>query len=261
MIGLAKKREEARAAAEAEAQAAAAGSGAEGSVGGDGAGDGAAQGADDAKQGTAKPPAAPEMASATTGAGRGRGRGRGGVSIFGVHGAKVSSSKTGRKLRPGEIRVQKDVSELDGGDCANPVFPNPNDLMNFHVIISPDDGYWKGYQYTFDFVVPDMYPHEPPKVQCREKIYHPNIDLEGNVCLNILRADWKPVLDINAVIYGLIVLFVQPNPNDPLNHEAAECLRNDKIKFRDNVNRSLRGYSVNNEAFPPATPASKTKKT
>jgi ubiquitin-conjugating enzyme E2 M len=36
------------------------------------------------------------------------------------------------------------------------------------------------------------------------QIYHPNIDVDGNVCLNILREDWKPVLDINAVIYGKI---------------------------------------------------------
>lgn len=39
-------------------------------------------------------------------------------------------------------------------------------------------------------------------------MYHPNIDLEGNVCLNILREDWKPVLSINSVIYGLQFLFL-----------------------------------------------------
>ena len=39
-------------------------------------------------------------------------------------------------------------------------------------------------------------------------VYHPNIDLEGNVCLNILREDWKPVLTINAVVYGLQYLFL-----------------------------------------------------
>jgi len=39
-------------------------------------------------------------------------------------------------------------------------------------------------------------------------VYHPNIDLEGNVCLNILREDWKPVLTINAVIYGIQYLFL-----------------------------------------------------
>uniref|UniRef100_A0A8C2T3U5 UBC core domain-containing protein n=1 Tax=Coturnix japonica TaxID=93934 RepID=A0A8C2T3U5_COTJA len=38
-------------------------------------------------------------------------------------------------------------------------------------------------------------------------VYHPNIDLEGNVCLNILREDWKPVLTINSIIYGLQYLY------------------------------------------------------
>lgn len=40
------------------------------------------------------------------------------------------------------------------------------------------------------------------------QVFHPNIDLEGNVCLNILREDWKPVLSINSVIYGLQFLFM-----------------------------------------------------
>lgn len=40
------------------------------------------------------------------------------------------------------------------------------------------------------------------------QVYHPNIDLEGNVCLNILREDWKPVLSINSIIYGLQYLFL-----------------------------------------------------
>ena len=40
------------------------------------------------------------------------------------------------------------------------------------------------------------------------QVFHPNIDLEGNVCLNILREDWKPVLSINSVLYGLQYLFL-----------------------------------------------------
>lgn len=60
------------------------------------------------------------------------------------------------------------------------------------------------------------------------------------------------MLDINAVIYGLILLFVQPNPNDPLNHAAAEVLRTNEAKFRVNVQRSLQGSSVDGESFPPA---------
>lgn len=81
------------------------------------------------------------------------------------------------------------------------------------------------------------------------QIYHPNIDLEGNVCLNILREDWKPVLDINAVIYGLIYLFYEPNPDDPLNREAAELYRSDLNQFKQLVQRSLRGGRIRGVTF------------
>lgn len=43
---------------------------------------------------------------------------------------------------------------------------------------------------------------------CCKQVFHPNIDLEGNICLNILREDWKPVLSISSIIYGLQFLFL-----------------------------------------------------
>jgi len=86
-------------------------------------------------------------------------------------------------------------------------------------------GMYKGGQFKFTFNINPNYPHEPPKVLCTQKvfspsftplptvadwkIYHPNLDLQGNICLwvvfvisqsrgywrcrNILREDWKPV--------------------------------------------------------------------
>ena len=55
----------------------------------------------------------------------------------------------------------------------------------------------------------------------QSQIYHPNVDLEGNVCLNILREDWKPVLNLNSVMVGLQYLFLEPNADDPLNKGEA----------------------------------------
>ena len=84
-------------------------------------------------------------------------------------------------------------------------FPDPDDLLNFVLTIAPDEGVYKGGKFAFDFKINQNFPHDPPKVKCTKKIYHPNIDLEGNVCLNILREDWKPVLNLNAIIVGLQV--------------------------------------------------------
>lgn len=142
-----------------------------------------------------------------------------------------------------------DIAELDGGKVATISFPNPNDLTSFDVAICPDSGYWQHATYHFTFSIPPHYPHTPPKVECKTKIYHPNIDLEGKVCLNILREDWKPVLDINSVIYGLIYLFYEPNPDDPLNHEAAELFRKDVRNFERLVSRTLRGGILDGVQF------------
>mmetsp|Transcript_26612 Transcript_26612/g.86137 ORF Transcript_26612/g.86137 Transcript_26612/m.86137 type:complete len:207 (+) Transcript_26612:217-837(+) len=162
------------------------------------------------------------------------------VSILGIGGKKVQKGSGGKKRKtPGEIRIQKDIAELDGGDVAVIKFPNPNDLTKFDVVVTPDTGFWKGATYHFTFTVPPLYPHEPPKVHCQTRIFHPNINLEGNVCLNILRQDWKPVLDINAVIYGLIYLFYEPNPDEPLNKEAAQLDRDDIKMFERQVLRTL----------------------
>jgi ubiquitin-conjugating enzyme E2 M len=166
------------------------------------------------------------------------------VSLLGIDGKKkktASAAAAVKKRSPGEIRIQKDIAELDGGKVATIKFQNANDLTAFDVTISPDSGYWKGATYHFAFSIPPHYPHSPPKVECMTKIYHPNIDLEGKVCLNILREDWKPVLDINSVIYGLIYLFYEPNPDDPLNQEAAELFRKDVRQFERLVTRTLRG--------------------
>jgi len=98
-----------------------------------------------------------------------------------------------------------DLEELSLGTTMKTHFPNPDDILNFELTIDPDEGMYKGGRFKFDFKINQNFPHDPPKVKCTQKIYHPNIDLEGNVCLNILREDWKPVLNLNAVVVGLQV--------------------------------------------------------
>ena len=94
-----------------------------------------------------------------------------------------------------------------------------NDPKNFWVMfdLTKEDSLWKGGKYKFTVTVENEYPHKPPKVHCDTPVYHPNIDTEGNVCLNILRKDWSAVLGVRSVIMGLQFLFIDPNPNDPLN--------------------------------------------
>eukprot|EP00397_Hematodinium_sp_SG-2012_P028482 GEMP01029991.1.p1 GENE.GEMP01029991.1~~GEMP01029991.1.p1 ORF type:complete len:189 (+),score=25.26 GEMP01029991.1:177-743(+) len=179
----------------------------------------------------------------------GVGRGKPASSDGGSGGAPVPGDGTANKRQPGEIRMQKEMDELELAPQVRIFFPQKDNIMQFQIQISPDESYWKGASFVFSVAIPPLYPHEPPKVKCETKVYHPNIDLQGSVCLNILREDWKPVLSISSVVYGLLHLFLEPNPNDPLNHEAAEVLRQSRADFNRIVARTLRGCSINGEYF------------
>ena len=156
------------------------------------------------------------------------------------------------KTSPAELRWRKEIGELDLPPHAEVDFPDDNDICNFKVLVdlTKEDCLWKGGKYLFSLNIPKSYPHKPPKVKCETQIYHPNINMDGAVCLNILRDDWKPILTVNAVILGLIFLFIEPNPDDPLNHEAAELMRDNSPEFESEVRRSLRGEKVAGVKFP-----------
>lgn len=150
-----------------------------------------------------------------------------------------------KKVAPGLLRMQKDVSELKLEKGITMDFYNgPDDLMNFKISIKPNEGIYRGGTFIFDFKIPSAYPHEPPKVLCETTVYHPNIDMEGHVCLNILREDWKPVLALQIVIMGLQTLFYHPNPDDPLNKEAAEMLSRDAGRFEQLVRDTFKGRTM-----------------
>lgn len=105
--------------------------------------------------------------------------------------------------------MHKQIDTVCGKDKSISVsFPDPDNLMKFKVTICPDSGYWKGGRFVFSVAVLKSYPHDAPKVHCDTKVYHPNIDLQGAVCLNILRDDWKPIMNLNQVILGLQFLFM-----------------------------------------------------
>jgi ubiquitin-conjugating enzyme E2 M len=170
--------------------------------------------------------------------------------MFGKGSRSSQPSAPAARVAPGLIRIQSELTELDLPPRASIDFPDPKNLMEFRVTLCPDEGYWKNAKYVFSFSIKPMYPHDAPKVKCLTTVYHPNIDLDGNVCLNILREEWNPVLSISAVIYGLLSLFIDPNPTDPLNQEAAEMLRNNKAEFARVVSRTLRGTNHQGKEFP-----------
>ena len=82
---------------------------------------------------------------------------------------------------------------------------------------------------TFDIeiLLSDDYPMSPPKVLFITKIFHPNIDKLGRICLDVLKDKWTPALQIRSVLLSIQVLMGNPDPEDFLDIEAADLWKKD----------------------------------
>jgi ubiquitin-conjugating enzyme E2 M len=150
------------------------------------------------------------------------------------------------KVTSALLRIQKDFADLEIPDS---VELKKEDEMNYSFVLQPQSGYWKGGIFEFKFSFPEDYPFHGPKVSLLDKIYHPNIDLDGGVCVNVLRP-WKPTYSTQIVLFGLLFLFTHPNPNDPLNQEAAAEMRENPQAFARNVINAMKGLKVGGTTFP-----------
>ena len=72
-----------------------------------------------------------------------------------------------------------------------------------------------------ELFLPADYPMAPPKVRFLTRIYHPNVDKLGRICLDILKDKWSPALQIRTVLLSIQALLSAPNPDDPLDNDIA----------------------------------------
>ncbi|SBT36017.1 ubiquitin-conjugating enzyme E2 N, putative (UBC13) [Plasmodium ovale wallikeri] len=124
--------------------------------------------------------------------------------------------------------------------------PVPENYRHFDILINGPDGTpYEGGTYRLELFLPEQYPMEPPKVRFLTKIYHPNIDKLGRICLDILKDKWSPALQIRTVLLSIQALLSSPEPDDPLDAKVAEHFKQDK-NDAENVAREWNKMYANN---------------
>ncbi len=131
-------------------------------------------------------------------------------------------------------RLQREYSEIQQDPPANctagPV--SENDFFNWEAMIfGPSDSPYTGGVFHLAIRFPSDYPFKPPIITFKTKIYHPNINAAGGICLDILKNQWSPALTISKVLLSILSLLTDANPNDALVPEIAEINRRDRAAY------------------------------
>uniref|UniRef100_A0A8C6XH44 E2 ubiquitin-conjugating enzyme n=1 Tax=Naja naja TaxID=35670 RepID=A0A8C6XH44_NAJNA len=130
-------------------------------------------------------------------------------------------------------RINKELSDLARDPPAQcSAGPVGDDMFHWQAtIMGPNDSPYQGGVFFLTIHFPTDYPFKPPKVAFTTRIYHPNINSNGSICLDILRSQWSPALTISKVLLSICSLLCDPNPDDPLVPEIARIYKTDRDKY------------------------------
>ncbi|XP_043742895.1 ubiquitin-conjugating enzyme E2 D4 isoform X1 [Cervus elaphus] len=157
-------------------------------------------------------------------------------------GAPVPSSGGKMALK----RIQKELTDLQRDPPAQcSAGPVGDDLFHWQAtIMGPNDSPYQGGVFFLTIHFPTDYPFKPPKVVFTTKIYHPNINSNGSICLDILRSQWSPALTVSKVLLSICSLLCDPNPDDPLVPEIAHTYKADREKYNRLAREWTQKYAI-----------------
>jgi ubiquitin-conjugating enzyme E2 C len=92
-------------------------------------------------------------------------------------------------------------------------FPAGTDMTKWNATMEgPAETPYEGLTLKLKISFPTNYPMVPPEMLFRTPIYHPNVDMSGRICLDILKQEaWSPSLNTSSVLLSVQSLLGEPN--------------------------------------------------
>ncbi|KAG2298195.1 hypothetical protein Bca4012_009400 [Brassica carinata] len=143
-------------------------------------------------------------------------------------------------------RILKELRELQRDppvSCS--AGPIGEDMFHWQAtIMGPIESPYTGGVFLVDINFTQDYPFKPPKVVFKTKVFHPNVNSNGNICLDILKDQWSPALTISKVLLSVCSLLTDPNPDDPLVPEIAHIYKNDRARYESTARSWTQKYAL-----------------
>ncbi|KAL0418475.1 UNVERIFIED_CONTAM: Ubiquitin-conjugating enzyme E2 19 [Sesamum radiatum] len=127
-----------------------------------------------------------------------------------------------------DTQLQSELMALMmSGDAGTSAFPEEDNIFCWKgTITGSKDTVFEGTEYKLSLAFPSDYPFKPPKVKFETGCFHPNVDVYGNICLDILQDKWSSAYDVRTILLSIQSLLGEPNTSSPLNTQAASLWGN-----------------------------------
>jgi len=135
-------------------------------------------------------------------------------------------------------RLMRDLRDLTQnpveGINAAPV--SADNIFQWNAILDgPADSLFEDASFVLTLKFPQDYPNHPPDVKFVTRVFHPNIYMDGSICLDILQHRWSASLDVSTLLVSIRSLLTDPNPASPANSEAANLYQNHRRDYERRV--------------------------
>lgn len=120
---------------------------------------------------------------------------------------------------------------------------NPNDVFKWQITMTgPSDTPYAGGLFILHAEFPDNYPNSAPKIKFTNKMYHLNVDNDGNVCISTL-SRWAKGTTMAEVLTLIFALFYKQNPESSFYNDRAELFKTNKKDFDKNAREWTQKYA------------------
>lgn len=126
---------------------------------------------------------------------------------------------------------------------------DPHNGVTFHplgslrtllaAIAGPPNSPYEDGTFFLRIQIPENYAFKPPYCCFLTKVYHPNIDPRGAICLDQLSYQWSPATTLPKLLLSIVSLLSDPNPDDPFVPEIGAQYSKDRQLY----NKTARQYT------------------
>jgi ubiquitin-conjugating enzyme E2 Z len=111
------------------------------------------------------------------------------------------------------------------------------------LIQGPQGTPYEGCLFLFSIQFPSDYPFSPPKVffltTDGKTRFHPNLYVDGKVCLSILGTfsgpSWSGAQSLSSVLMSILSMFTNPNFESPANVDISVMWRNNWDQYKNMI--------------------------